>query len=442
MTEIDDPPSEQQRNQNEVAAGWYIPTLYFVEGLPYTIVNIVSVIMLKNLHFENSQIVFWTSLLYIPWVIKFAWAPFIDLSMTRRKWILVAHVVLAALMIALSLTVLSPAGFFAYILVLLLIAFASATQDVAIDGYYMDALSEKQQAFYVGIRSFAYKVAWLFGSGAMVSLAGLWSELAANHERGTIEGWALSFAVCGALFLLAFTWHLFILPRPDSSGVSQPEDSRPHEAEPSENGLARFVRVFVTFCDQPKIVVAILYILTFRMGDALLLKMAPLFLVDPISKGGLAISTVQVGVIYGTVGTGALMVGGVLGGLLVAKYGLKRCLLPAAVVQNASILLYWVLATFKPDITMVAFANALEQFAYGIGTAAYTVFLLSVVKAEYKAAHYAIATALMALGLVIPGAVSGFLVECMGYQNFFLFSFFCSIPGIICIFYLPIRQHA
>lgn len=426
--------------QKGPAAAWYIPTLYFVEGLPYTIVNMVSVIMLKNLHFENSLITFWTSLLYIPWVIKFAWAPFIDLSMTRRKWILVAHMVLTAFMIVLSLTVLVNAGFFAYLLVLLLIAFASATQDVAIDGYYMDALSEKQQAFYVGIRSFAYKVAWLFGSGAMVYTAGRWAEVAVNQERGIAEGWALSFAVSAVLFAVAFTWHLFILPRPDRSDVNDRAGVQPQEGDPSKNGLARFARVFITFCDQPKIVVSIVYILTFRMGDAFLLKMAPLFLVDPISKGGLALSTVQVGVIYGTVGTGALMVGGILGGLLVAKYGLKVCLLPAAIVQNASILLYWALATFKPDITLVAFANALEQFAYGIGTAAYTVFLLSVVKPEYKAAHYAIVTALMALGVVLPGLRSGFLVDYMGYQYFFLFSFFCSIPGIICIFYLPIRQ--
>jgi MFS transporter, PAT family, beta-lactamase induction signal transducer AmpG len=215
---------------------------------------------------------------------------------------------------------------------------------------------------------------------------------------------------------------------------------RPKQVRTEPTKSYDFAKVFRSFLDQPRIGVIITYILIFRLGDALLLKMAQPFLLDPVNKGGLAITTADVGVIYGTVGILTFLAGGLIGGWLVSKYGLKRCLLPTAIIQNGAILLYWILAILRPATTVVAFANALEQFAYGFGTAAYTVFLLRVVKEEYKAAHYAMASAIMALGLLIPGMVSGKLEDMLGYREFFLVSFFCSIPGMFCIPFLPFNQ--
>jgi MFS transporter, PAT family, beta-lactamase induction signal transducer AmpG len=420
---------------------WYIPTLYFVEGLPYTMVNMMSVILLKNLNLDNALIGLYTSALSIPWFIKFLWAPLVDLMLTRRKWILVSHVILAFLTCALSLAVFGGVGVPSYLVLFGLIGFASATQDIAMDGYYMDALGQNEQAFYVGIRNTSYRVAWLFGSGTLVFAVGWWIEQAHDHLKGVLGGWAIAFAICSLIFIAATFWHSVILPKSERRALSLAENKGSSQLISKFNELvSRFPDVFASFLEQPRIAIVIVYILVYRAGDAFMLKMAQPFLLDPSAKGGLELSTAQVGMIYGTIGVLALLVGGLIGGWLISKYGLKRCIMPNTLAQNGAILLYWLMAILKPGVLVVSLVNALEYFAYGLGWSAFTVFLLTVVKPEYKAAHYAIATALMALGLLVPGAVSGYLVNFMGYQNFFLFSFLSSIPGIICILYLPIRE--
>jgi len=413
-------------------ASFCIPTLYFAEGLPYTIVTMMSIVMFKNLNMDNEMIGVYTSLLSVPWTIKFLWAPLVDLYGTRRLWIVVAQTVLAALTLLLTPVLLSSHAISFALVILALIGWMSATHDIAIDGFYLDLLDRDKQALFVGVRNASYKVAWLFGSGAMVFLAGKWAQ---HQQNASIvpdpayiaQGWALAFAVCAAILGLLAMLHQLLLPHPKQvrSGSAKSYD---------------FSKVFLSFLNQPRIAVIVTYILIFRLGDALLLKMAQPFLLDTVAKGGLAITTADVGVIYGTVGLLTLLAGGLIGGWLVSTYGLKRCLLPTAIIQNLAILLYWLLAIFRPATTVVAIANGLEQFAYGFGTAAYTVFLLRVVKEEYKAAHYAMASGIMALGLLIPGMVSGYLQGMLGYREFFLVSFFCSIPGMFCIPFLPLNQ--
>ncbi len=394
-------------------------------------VNMMSVIFLKSLGMDNSTIGLWTSAFYIPWTIKFLWAPLVDLYSTKRTWIVVAQAVLAFLSFGLAITILSKEALQVKIWLLLLIAFVSATHDIAIDGYYIGILDSEKQALFVGVRNAVYKVAWLFGSGALVFLAGNWAQNHGNSSHSISTGWCISFLVCTVVFLCASLFHLVVLPK---ELIEKPDSKKP-----SGPTVATFTKVFTSFFGQPRIALVVTYILIFRMGDAFLLKMAQPFLIDPIDKGGLDISLANIGIIYGTIGVIFLLIGGLIGGWLVSKYGLKRCLLPTAVVQNTAILLYCGLASWKPQIPVVCVANAIEQLAYGLGTSAYTVFLLSVVKKQYKAAHYAIATALMALGLMLPGAISGYLADYLGYQNFFLFAFITSLPGIICIFYLPIQ---
>ncbi len=377
------------------------------------------------MHADNEFIAQFTSLLQIPWVIKAFWAPTVDLYGTRRQWIVVSQIVLGALAICLAGVVQVPNPIQIAVCMLVLIAIASATQDIAIDGYYMDVLDNAQQSLYVGVRNTAYKVGWLLGSGGLVFLAGKLAEIG----YGVAGGWGVAFAVCATiLFGLAF-FHKLVLPRPE-------------QVKRATLTFSEFLTVFRTFFQQPSIVPIVLYILTFRLGDALMLKMAQLFLLDPPSKGGMGISTADVGLIYGTVGMVFLLLGGIFGGWLISRKGLKKCLMPTAIIQNSAILLYWIMAIVKPPLIGVCCLNAYEQFSYGLGVAAYTVFLLSTVRPEYKAAHYATATGLMALGVLVPGFVSGYLQTWLGYQNFFLLSFLASVPGIIVIFFLPLKKEA
>ncbi len=417
----------------------FIPTLYFMEGLPYTIVNMMAVVFYKNLGATNEFIGQVTSILSFAWTLKFIWAPMVDLYGTRRGWIVVAQLVLSLMCALLAGSAFLPENVSLSVGALALIAFASATQDVAIDGYYMDVLNKQQQAVYVGVRNAIYKIAVLVGQGPLVMLAGY--VAVSNGAPNYKMGWATAFSVCGVLFLLFGILHLFILPKLANQVQSSSSPKGGQERIELMDGLKRFGRVLKTFIDQDRITVICLYIFIFRFGDALMLKMAMPFLLDAKAVGGLGVSTQDVGLIYGTVGPIFLLIGGLLGGYLVSKFGLKKCLLPTALIQSGAIPLYWALAYFKPhEYAWIYAANSFEQFSYGLGTAAYTVFLLSVVKPEYKASHYAIATAIMALGLIIPGYISGYMTTWLGYPNFFLVSFLASIPGIITIFFLPIKD--
>lgn len=406
----------------------YIPTLYFVEGLPFTLVNLTSIVFFKTMSVSNELVALWTSLFYIPWILKVFWAPLIDLFGSRRYWIVVLHMVLAIVSAALAAACLSSQPVLLCVILFAVMAFASATQDIAIDGYYMDVLDARGQAFYIGMRSAAYKVAWVFGSGALVYIAG---KVAQNAKGGVIAGWVSAFACCALLFVFLFAWHCLLLPAPakshrgDKAGIKQT--------------LATFIPIFRSFFDQAGIAAIIAYIVAFRAGDALLMKIAQPFLLDRTSAGGLGLSIADVGLIYGAVGTTFLIAGGIVGGWLLAKKGLEQCIWPFAAMQSFSILLYVFLSLTHPPIYTVMITNALEQFAYGLGTAAYTVFLLFTVKAEYRAAHYAMATALMALGIMLPGCISGFLSSYLGYPLFFFVSFLASLPGIIIIRYLPLK---
>jgi PAT family beta-lactamase induction signal transducer AmpG len=430
----------------------YIPTLYFAEGLPYTVVMIMSGVFFKTLGADNTFVGL-TTLLYWPWVLKFAWSPFVDLYSTKRGWIVVAQISLSIILGVLgAVAFLTGGGSFGAIvtaasIVLTLCAFASATQDIAIDGYYLDVLDDEQKAFFVGVRNTFYKVAWMFGSGGMVFLAG---KIAESHGIGT--GWGVAFAVCALAMLGCGMFHAWYLPTTPKKTVLELAQDRSSEQGHGVVDVSmgkEFLRAIGTYFKQPAIIPIVFYILSFRFGDALMLKQAPNFLLDPASKGGLGIALADMGIISGTVGVIALLCGGIVGSWLISKHGLKKCMWPFALIQNGAILLYWLLAAFPQQLAVTAgginshlpavyVINSVEQFTYGLGVAAYTVFLMTTVKNEYKAAHYATATALMALGMMTPGVASGYLYQMLGYANFFLVSFFTSLPGIFAIFFLPI----
>jgi PAT family beta-lactamase induction signal transducer AmpG len=302
-----------------------------------------------------------------------------------------------------------------------------ATHDIAVDGYYLEALDLKEQAFFVGIRSAAYRVAFLAGFGGLVFLAGF-----LNRNGFTLStGFSISCLVCASVFAAIFWYHLVSLPRTSRSMQT---------FAPRISFSQEFVEAFLSYLRQDRIVWILAFVVLFRLGDALLLKMTQPFLMDPLQAGGLGLDIASIGLIDGTLGTLCLLSGGIIGGVLVARDGLGRWMWPLALVQNISLLLYWLLALFRPGIIEVALVNACEQLGYGLGGSVYTVFLMRTVKPEFKAAHYAIATSFMAFGMMLPGAVSGYLQAALGYADFFLTSFILALPGLLLLFVVPYKE--
>ncbi|OUL32724.1 MFS transporter [Nostoc sp. 106C] len=407
----------------------YIPTLYFAEGVPNVIISSVSVIFYKKLGIDNDQITAWTSFLYLPWVIKMFWGPLVDIYATKRTWILVTQFAMFCCLSLVALSLQLPNFFFVSLAALTVGAFISATYDIATDGFYMLALNPEQQAFFVGIRSLFYRIAVLFGSGLLVVLAGRLETTLNNIPLS----WTISIGFSAVIFAILFIFHRFILPLPASDTPRQTQ---------TQTEKIPFVDIIQTYFRQEKIVAILAFILLYRLGEAMLLKIASLFLLDKIEKGGLAISTEQFGLIYGTFGVLSLIIGGILGGMLISRYGLKKCLLPMALALNLPDLFYVYLAYAKPSLTLVYPLVSLEQFGYGLGFTAFSVYLMYICQGEYKTSHYAISTGLMALGLMLPGAISGTIQQAVGYPLFFVLVCLLTIPGMITIFFIPLQEES
>ena len=399
-------------------SGWrWIPSLYFVQGLPYVMVMTVSVIMYKRLGLSNTDIALYTSWLYLPWFIKPLWSPFVDLLRTKRWWILVMQLVMGGGLAGVALSIpVDP--FVRYTLAFFwLLAFSSATHDIAADGFYMLGLKEDEQAFFVGIRSTFYRLAMMTGQGLLVMLAG-WLE----QRMGIARAWQITFVAMALLLVLAALWHWWSLPRPQNDGATEAQTG----AE-----LWRGVGASLgSFFAKPGMKVAVAFMLLYRLGEAQLVKLAAPFLMDAREVGGLALSTETVGLLYGTIGVVALTLGGILGGWLITRKGLRYWLWPMALAMNLPNLAYVVLAWWQPEsMPMVAALVALEQLGYGFGFTAYVLFLIHYADGPYKTAHYAIGTGLMALGMMLPGMASGWLQDLLGYRFFFIWVVLCTLPG-------------
>lgn len=402
----------------------YIPTLYFAEGVPYILVNTVSVIMYKKMGISN-QLIGLTSILYLPWVIKMFWGPIVDIYSTKRNWIIYSQLAMCISIALVAFGIQLPTFFWITLGIFTIIAFISATHDIAADGFYMLALDKTMQAFFVGVRATAYRLAMLFGSGVLVVLAG-------NIEKrfGNIPlSWLVAMSIAGTVFLLAFLFHRYYLPYPtsDMSGIASGQK-------------ASFVKVFRTYFQQDKIVPIVIFILIYRLGEAVLVKMATPFLLDKSEVGGLGLATDTVGYVYGTVGVLSLTIGGLIGGWLISKFGLKKCIWPMAIMLKAPDLVYVYMSIVKPPLEIVYVLVGFEQFGYGIGFTAFMVFLMYIAKGKYKTSHFAISTGIMALGMMIPGLVSGILQNALGYVNFFILVICLTIPGMIILFFIPIED--
>jgi len=405
----------------------WVPSLYLAEGLPYAVVMSVSVVLYKDLGVSNADIALYTSWLYLPWVIKPLWSPVVDLLKTRRLWIWTLQCVLGVSFGGVALTLPGDAFFRSSLVFFWLAAFSSATHDVAADGFYMLALSERQQSFFVGIRSTFYRLANITGQGFLVMLAGR-----LQSQAGARLSWTIALGLLAALLLLFGIYHAFVLPRPAQD-----------RAGPGRSAgvfLGSCLETFVSFFRKPGIIALLLFLLLYRFAEAQLVKMAAPFLMDPAARGGLGLSTEQVGYAYGTVGVTALIIGGVLGGFVVSLHGLKRWLWPMVILMNVPNAVYAGFAFLRPEsISWILAGISLEQFGYGFGFTAYLMYMIHIARGPHQTAHYALCTGFMALGMMLPGMVSGFLQEWLGYDGFFLWILVATVPAFFVSAWIPLE---
>ena len=400
-----------------------VPTLYFAEGLPYILVNSIALIFYKRMGIPNDSLAFWTSIIFLPWALKMLWSPLVETYSTKRRWILLTQGVMAGALFLTALACGLPAFFALSLAAFALAAFVSATQDIAVDGFYMLALDSKHQAMFVGIRVMFYRLAMLFGSGFLVYFAGSLEE-----KFGAVApAWAAAFAFSAALFALLCVYHAVVLPHPDSD---MPGPAR-SALEIFKDTWASSKTIFHDYIRQKDILAILFFIVLYRFAETMLGKMSAPFVLDSLANGGLGLTTKQVGLVYGTVGLAALTVGGILGGWLIARYGFRKCVWPMALALNVPDLVYVYMAYVKPSLAMVFPLVAIEQFGYGLGAAAYTVYLMNIAQGPNKTAHFAISTSLMAFGVMIPGMLSGKVQMAVGYGPFFILVCLLTIPSFL-----------
>ena len=392
----------------------WIPTLYFAEALPYVAVMTISTVMYERLGLSNAEIAFYTSWLYLPWAIKPLWSPFIDLFKSKRWWILVMETLVAIAIAGVAFFTPTPHFLWFTLAFFWLMAFSSATHDIAADGFYMLALDPHEQTLYVGIRSTFYRIATIAGGGLFIMLAGTLE----TFTRRIAFSWSITFYLLAAFFVLVTAYHVFFLPRPGCD--------RTNLVRSAKELLKDFTLTFVSFVQKPQAFTAILFMLFYRLPEALLIKIANLFMIKPVSEGGLGLSTQEVGFVQGTVGVLGLTLGGIIGGIAASRGGLKKWLWPMVWSITIPDLVYVYLSYFQTqDFLLINILVFIEQFGYGFGFTAYMLYLIYYSQGEQQTSHYAICTAFMALSMMLPGLVAGEIQEAVGYFDFFLIVMLC-----------------
>lgn len=406
-----------QQTKTDKNPWFWIPLLNFASGFPYAIIISVSVIMYKSLGVNNEDIGVYTSLLYLPWVIKPLWSPFIDLYSTKRKWFLAMQLVIAVAFLIVGLTIPMSNFFILSLAIFWVAAFASASNDVASDGFYMLALAKEQQSFFLGIRSTFYRLSMLTANGLIVILGGFLEQKYGDKSKA----WSYTMIAVALIMVFLTIYNFLTTPKVEEIKVTVESENK-----------QSFGVVFKTFFQKKQIGLVLAFILLFRLGESQLLKMLTPFLIDEKVKGGMGLATEDVGIIYGTFGVAALVIGGILGGIAISKGGLGKWMLPMFLAMHLPIIGFILLSHFHPESIIYVYTTVIvEQFGYGFGFAAFMMYLIYVADGESKTSHYSIATGFMALGMMLPGMLSGFIQEYLGYGNFFIWVFCATIPGLI-----------
>lgn len=410
------------RKSVEKSPWLWVPTLYFLEGLPYFIVNTVALAVYKDMGVDNGTLGPLTTLISLPWLIKPFWSPFVDIFKSKRWWILVtqALMTLSVAVVALCLPF-CPLSVATAIFVL--VAFASATHDISADGFYMIALDNRRQSLFVGIRSTFYRVASVFGQGVLVMLAGVLQKRSGDIPRA----WSAVLLLAAAV-LAAFTlWHFFSLPKPDS-------DKESASGKSAKRIFSEFAGAFSSFFAKKGVWLAVGFMLLYRLPEALSLNLLYPFFKDSLDAGGLAAGTEVYGLVYGTFGVIALLLGGILGGVYAARAGLRRSLWPMAASLALPCGVYLAMALIQPSsIWTIGSCIVLDQFGYGFGFTAYMLYMMSFVDGPLKTSHYAICTAFMWLSMKIPAIFAGYIQQALGYVGFFTLVMICCVGTAVAV---------
>lgn len=398
-------------------ASW-IASLYIAEGIPNTAIVVLSVIFLKKEGLTNSEIALYTSWLYLPWTIKPIWSPLVEMFKNSKFWITTCQIVMGALFAMVGLSLELDSWLKYSIILLWLAAFTSATHDIAADGYYINALNKEQQAFWVGIRSTFFKIAMWICQGGLVMLAGYFEE-----KYSLKFAWQLVFSILGIMMALLGVYHIFVVKKIEKSS----------DSKQNKNILTQLK----SYIKKDNILLILGFLLLYRLGEAQLSKMSAPFLLDSLEAGGLGLSTAEIGSITGTWGLFAMSIGGILGGIAISRKGLKFWLIPMILILNVPDILYFVMAIFQTqNYYAIATMISVEQFGYGFGFTAYSMFMLLISKGEFSTSHFSISTAFMAAGMMLPGMISGSLQKILGYPMFFIWVVACTIPSLILAFYI------
>lgn len=390
----------------------WIPTLYFAEGLPNVIVTALSVVMLMQMGLSDTEVGLYTGWLALPWVVKPLWSPFIDLLKTKRWWVLSMQLLIGSALAGIAFTLPTTLWFQSTMFFLFAMAFASATHDISADGFYMIELNEHNQAKYVGLRNTFYRLAVIFVNGALVWLAGF---LEHTLKMSVVYTWTLIFYALAGLFIGIWLYHCRMMPYPaDDTG-----------SEKSVDDVAKELKVMLStfFCKfgAGQTVAVMMFLLFYRFPEALLNTMTKTFLMRSQEEGGMGLTPEEYGLAQGTVGLVGLLLGGIIGGILVSRDGMKRWLWPMVCAITLPDVVY-IYLSYMPDTSLwlVSACLFIEQFGYGLGFTVLTLYMLFYSQGKFRTSHYSICTGISYLGLMLPGMVSGYIKDCVGYQTFFI----------------------
>ena len=418
----------------------WVPTLYFLEGIPYFLVNNISMVMFNQMGVPNGEMSFFTTLLYFPWALKFLWAPFVDLIKTKRWWFLTMQFLMLGLAVLTIFSIPHPSPeviaamgtevklFTGVLIAFIIMAFASATHDIAADGFYMLALTSGVQAEMIGWRSVFYRLSNVFCNSALIAIPGIIYDWTIKQGEANMPmAWKVTMVITAVIFALMAVWHMFFTPRPDTD--------KPNADTTAKDIVTGFGKAFATYFTKPALWVAIAFMLLYRLPEGFLMKMIYPFLLGARNTGGLGMTMQELGVVYGAIGVIFLLLGGILGGYYISKVGLKKAFWWMALAMTLPCLSFVYLSMFLPtNMVYIAIAIAIEQFGYGFGFTAYMMYMMFFSEGEFKTSHYAICTSFMALSMILPGLVAGYIQEAIGYQHFFWMVIACSVATFFVTF--------
>ncbi|MFG6424684.1 MAG: MFS transporter [Paramuribaculum sp.] len=414
--------------KDKVSPLQWVPSVYFAMGLPFIALNLVAVIMFDDLGVDKAQIAFWTSLLTLPYTLKFIWSPLLEIYWTKRNFVIATQAISGFCFGVIAFLLPLP-GFFSFTIAMMaVIAFSGATHDIATDGIYLSALDKKTQSTYIGWQGAFYNLAKVLANGGLVWLAGylITSFKATDPERAPFYAWMIIMGIIGAVLVAMAIYHSWALPRADKGAATE---------APQGFGQAMHSmgQVLLAFFRKKFIWLYILFILCYRLTEGLALKMVPIFLKASREQGGLALSNEEIGTLYGIFGTVAFIVGSILGGYYIARFGLRKVLFSLVAIFNVPFLIYFLFSALMPEnLWVIGSGLVAEYLCYGFGFVGLTLFMMQqVAPGKHSMAHYAFASAIMNLGVMLPGMVSGWLCDLLGYEMFFILALAMSIPSFV-----------